>query len=296
MGHHHKVSGKSLLITIILNVIITIAQIIGGIVSGSLALLSDAMHNFSDVLSLVIAYGANRLSHRSSSKDKTFGYYRAEILAALFNASTLIAIAVYLIIEAFDKLNHPNPIDSRWVIALGILGILINALSVWIVKDDAKSNMNFKAAYLHLIADVMTSVAVVVGGVLMYLYDLFWVDPLISIFIAVYIIWASYGLIKEATFILMQFSPQDIELDEVVDMITAIPEIDNMHHIHIWQLNDHQTHLEVHLDFNENMSLEKSNTIIDLLEDQLQERFNISHTTFQCEYNRCDKKDIIQSI
>ncbi|MFA6191936.1 MAG: cation diffusion facilitator family transporter [Sulfurimonas sp.] len=292
--HHHHVSGKNLFITIILNSIITIAQIIGGIVSGSLALLSDAMHNFSDVFSLVIAYSANRISSKPSNAEKTFGYHRAEILAALFNSSVLIGISLYLIIEACSKLYHPEPIDSTWVIALGALGIVVNALSVWMVKEDAQENMNLQAAYLHLLADVMTSIAVVIGGVLMYYFHIFWIDPIISILIALYLLWASFGLVKDATFVLMQFVPKGIELSEVVKIITALPQIENAHHIHLWQLDDHRIHLEAHLDFNENITIEASNQIIDILEKQLKELFKISHVTFQCEYNRCDNKEVIK--
>ncbi len=292
--HHHHVSGKNLFITIILNSIITIAQIIGGIVSGSLALLSDAMHNFSDVLSLVIAYGANRISSKPSNAEKTFGYHRAEILAALFNSSVLIGISLYLIIEACSKLYHPEPIDSTWVIALGALGIVVNALSVWMVKEDAEENMNLQAAYLHLLADVMTSIAVVIGGLLMYYFHIFWIDPIISILIALYLLWASFGLVKDATFVLMQFVPKGIELSEVVKTITALPQIENAHHIHLWQLDDHRIHLEAHLDFNENITIEASNQIINILEKELRELFKISHVTFQCEYNRCDNKEVIK--
>jgi len=149
--HHHEVSGKNLFITIILNIIITLSQIVGGIFSGSLALLSDAVHNFSDVLALAIAYFANRLASRPNSESKTFGYKRAEILAALFNSSVLIGIALFLIIEAFHKFYHPAVVHSIWVIALGTFSIVLNALSVLLVKDDAHDNMNIKAAYLHLL-------------------------------------------------------------------------------------------------------------------------------------------------
>ncbi len=293
--HHHEVSGKNLFITIVLNVIITLSQIIGGIVSGSLALISDAIHNLSDVLALVIAYGANRLASKESTKEKTFGYKRAEIIAALFNSSVLVGIAIFLIFEAVSKFYNPEPINSIWVIALGILSIILNALSVLLVKDDAHENMNIKAAYLHLLTDVMTSVAVVLGGVLMYFYEIFWVDPLISIIIAIYLIWASFGLIKESTAILMQFTPEDIDIDEIIDLIVKENEIKNVHHIHVWKLDDHRIHLEAHLDFNENITIKQSAKTIDTLEKVLHDKFDIEHTTFQCEYNRCDDKMMIKN-
>ncbi|ADN08558.1 cation diffusion facilitator family transporter [Sulfurimonas autotrophica] len=291
--HHHDVSGKNLFITIVLNIIITLSQIVGGIFSGSLALLSDAMHNFSDVLALLIAYVANRLAAKENTKAKTFGYKRAEIIAALFNASVLIGIAIFLIIEAFHKFYHPEVINSIWVIGLGLLSIVLNAASVLLIKDDAHSNMNIKAAYLHLLTDVMTSVAVVLGGVLMYFYQIFWIDPLISFLIALYLIWASFDLVKESSAILMQFTPKGIDIDEIVKFIMQEKEIANVHHLHIWKLDDHRIHLEAHLDFNEDVTLSESNKVIDTLEKILHDTFGIEHTTFQCEYNREDDKSLI---
>ncbi len=293
--HHHEVSGKNLFLTIILNLIITVAQFVGGILSGSLALLSDAMHNFSDVLSLLIAFGAHKLSHKPSSLEKTFGYRRAEILATLFNASMLIAIAIYLIFESIHKLYAPEPIESLWVIALGLLGIIVNSLSVFIIKDDAKSNMNFKAAYLHLLADVMTSVAVVIGGVLMYYFNIFWIDSVISIIIALYLIWASWSLIKDSTSVLMQFVPEHLNIQEILNTITNHSKIKNVHHMHLWRLDDKRIHLEAHLDFNQNISLADTSEILDELECLLHDKFEIEHTTFQCEYERCNDKDVIKA-
>jgi len=291
--HHHEVSGKNLFITVVLNIIITLSQIVGGIMSGSLALLSDAMHNFSDVLALLIAYLANRLALKPNSELHTFGYKRAEILAALFNASVLIGIAVFLIIEAFHKLYHPEPINSIWVIGLGTLSIVLNAASVFLIKNNAHNNMNIRAAYLHLLTDVMTSVAVVGGGMLMYYFGLFWIDPVISILIALYLIWASFALIKESGSILMQFTPEGVDIDKIVLIIEKEKEIQNIHHIHVWKLDDNRIHLEAHLDFNEDVVLSVSNQVIQRLEKKLYENFNIEHTTFQCEYARDDIKEKI---
>jgi cobalt-zinc-cadmium efflux system protein len=291
--HHHSVSGKNLFITILLNVVITLSQIVGGILSGSLALLSDAAHNLSDVLALVIAYVANRYAAKPHSASKTFGYKRAEILATLFNASVLFGIGIFIVIEAFRKFYHPEVVDSVWVIGLGALSIVLNAVSALLIKDDAHENMNIRAAYLHLLTDVMTSVAVVVGGVLMHYYQLFWVDPAVSLLIAAYLIWASIGLIKESSSILMQFAPQDVDLDALVATIVKEPKIANAHHIHLWRLDDRRTHLEAHLDFNENVTLVESNAIIDKLERVLHDAYGIEHATFQCEYDREDDKSLI---
>jgi len=291
--HHHEVSGKNLFITVILNIIITLSQIVGGILSGSLALLSDAMHNFSDVLALVIAYFANQLASRPSSDSKTFGYKRAEILAALFNSSVLIGIAIFLIIEAFHKFYHPEVVHSIWVIALGTLSIVLNALSVLLVKDDAHDNMNIQAAYLHLLTDVMTSVAVVIGGILMYYYNLFWIDPLISVLIAIYLIKASLSLIIESASILMQFTPKEIDIEMISKEIMKQKSIENVHHIHVWKLDDKNIHLEAHLEFKENLTLLEANKIVISLEELLHNKFEITHTTFQCEYESHHNKEKI---
>lgn len=295
--HHHNVSGKNLFITIILNLFITVAQVIGGILSGSLALLSDALHNFSDVLALIIAYVANRLSHREGTSSKTFGYKRAEIIAALFNTSVLIAIAFILIYESINKLLHPQAVDSLLVVWLGVLSIFLNALSVLLVKDDSHHNMNMKAAYLHLLTDMVTSVVVVVGGLLMYFFHIFWIDPLVSIIIAVYLIGASWRLIKSSISVLMQFAPEGIEMDEVTQKILQTQnQIINLHHIHLWQLDEDRIHFEAHIDFQENITLQECDSIIDSLEKILKEDFGITHTTFQCEYNRCERKENLCSV
>jgi cobalt-zinc-cadmium efflux system protein len=291
--HHHDLGGKNLFIAILLNIIITLAQIAGGIISGSLALLSDALHNFSDVLSLVISYVANRMAKKEGNLKHTFGYKRAEIIATLFNASALVGIGFYIIFEAVTRLIHPESIDSQWVVWLGLLGVIVNGGSIFLLHDDSKESMNIKAAYLHLLGDVLTSVAVVIGGLLMQFWHIYWVDPVISILIAVYLMWASFGLVKESTAILMQFAPQKVDIKEVVGTITGHPEIDNVHHLHLWNLDDHRIHLEAHLDFIDNVTLQESNILIERLEKEMHEQYGIDHTTFQCEYHRNDKKTLI---
>ncbi len=291
--HHHEISGKNLILTIVLNLIITLSQIVGGIVSGSLALLSDAMHNFSDVLALVIAYVANRLAARPGDAARTFGFKRAEILAALFNASVLIGIALFLLVEAAQKFYRPERIDSIWVIGLGGLSIVLNTLSVWLIKEDSHDNMNVKAAYLHLLTDVMTSVAVVIGGVLMYSLGIYWIDPLVSALIALYLVRASWDIVKESVAILMEFTPKEIDIDTVAAAIEEEPEVSGVHHIHLWRLDEHQINLEAHLDMREDLPISKCHTLIGRLEQKLYERFGIDHATFQCEYDRCDDKSKI---
>jgi len=291
--HHHEVSGKNLLLTIILNVFITAAQIIGGVVSGSLALLSDALHNFSDVMALLIAWWANKVSSKESSDEKTFGYKRAEIIAALFNASVLAGIGIYLIVEGVAKFFHPESIDSDIVIYLAILGIVFNFASVLLIKEDAKDNLNMKAAYLHMLSDVMTSVAVLIGGLAMKYFGAFWIDPVITIAIALYLIQTSFSLMKETTAILMQFSPKHLHVKEIEQVVLEFKEVENLHHLHIWRLNDKEIHLEAHVDFKENLALQEVTAIISQIEEELEEHFGITHVTLQAEFERDDHKHLI---
>jgi cobalt-zinc-cadmium efflux system protein len=293
-GHHrHDVKGIRLLITIVLNIIITISQIIGGIYSGSLALLSDALHNFSDVMTLVITYVANRIAKRSPTYGKTFGYKRAEIIAALFNASVLVGTGIFLIIEAAQRILEPEPVDAMIVIALALLGVIFNALSLLLIKDDAHHNMNIKAAYLHLMTDVMTSVAVLIGGVAVYLYQFYWVDPLISMLIAIYLIYAAYEIVRDSICILMQFTPAHIDLVGIEKLACDHPELSNIHHIHVWQLNDYEIFLEAHLDFHENLPLERVMHICTMLEEKIKQAYGITHVTLQSEFQKEDDKALV---
>ena len=260
--HTHDTKGRNLFISILLNIIITVAQVIGGILSGSLSLLSDALHNFSDVLSLIVSYIANRYSKKKASFDKTFGYKRAEIIAAFVNASSLIIVALYLIYEAIVRFIHPQEIESGLVIWLALLGIIANGFSVLLLKKDSKDNMNMRSAYLHLLTDMSASVAVLIGGLLMKYFNWFWVDSVLTLLIAFYLIVMGYDLLKNSFRVLMLFSPEDVDLKEIREAISAFPEIKNVHHMHIWQLNEKENHLEAHIDFYEDITLSQFDEIL----------------------------------
>ena len=290
---HAPVRGKNLLISIILNIIITVAQVVGGLMSGSLALLSDALHNFSDVLSLIISYIANKLSGREASVSKTFGYKRAEIIAAFINASSLIVIAILLIKEAVERYFNPQIIDSTLVIWLAILAIAGNGFSVLLIKADSKTNLNMRSAYLHLVTDMLASVAVLIGGLLMKYYQLYWIDSFLTAGIAIYLIVVGYDLLKSSFNVLMLFTPSDIVIKDIVDSVCKIEEIKNIHHIHIWQLNEKEVHLEAHVEFIKNISLSEFDSILTKIEKVANDEFNINHINIQPEFNKEDPKDII---
>ena len=293
--HHHgkDLKGRNLLISILLNILITVAQVIGGIISGSLALLSDALHNFSDVLSLIISYVANWLAKKEASINKTFGYKRAEIIAAFVNSATLIVVAVILIIEAIERFLQPQVIGSNLVIWLSLLGILANGFSVLLLKKDQHRNMNMRSAYLHLLTDMMASIAVLIGGILMKFYEWYWVDPLLTILIALYLIYMGYDLLRNSTRVLMLFTPDTIEVKEIVETINTMENVKNVHHVHIWQLNEDEVHLEAHIDFDRDISLSEFDVILEQIENQVLEKFGINHVNIQPEFGKCDSKKVI---
>ena len=291
--HKHEVKASNLVFSIVLNLVITVAQIIGGIISGSLALISDALHNFSDVISLVFSLVAHKLSRRKASIDHTFGYKRAELIAAFVNASTLVIVAFILIYGAIERFFNPHPIQSGLVIWLALLGIVVNGLSVLFLKKDAEHNLNMKSAYLHLLTDMMASVAVLVGGLLMKFYNWFWVDSVMTILIAIYLIVVGIDLLKSSTKMLMLFTPDHIDIKEIVREVHKIPGVGKLHHIHVWHLNEEELHLEAHLDCSEDIKMSEFNDLLHNLEVVLFDKFGINHINIQPEFKKEDPKDFI---
>lgn len=292
--HHHEVQGKNLLFSIVLNLVITVAQVVGGILSGSLALISDALHNFSDVLSLVFSYVAHKLSKKKASVNQTFGYKRAELIAAFVNAMTLIIVALLLIYGAIERFFNPQEIKSSLVIWLSILGIVVNGLSAFMLKKDADKNLNMKSAYLHLFTDMLASVAVLIGGLVMKYFQLFWVDSVLTILIAFYLIIVGFDLLKTSTKMLMLFTPVHIDINEIISEVHKIEGVSKLHHIHVWHLNDDELHLEAHLDCIEDIKMSEFNEIVNQVERILLDKFQINHINIQPEYNKEeDSKDFI---
>jgi cobalt-zinc-cadmium efflux system protein len=293
-SHSHGVQGKNLLFSIVLNIVITVAQVIGGILSGSLALISDALHNFSDVLSLVFSYVAHKLSRKEASVNQTFGYKRAELIAAFVNAMTLIVVALFLIYEAIERFFNTHTIASELVIWLSLLGIIVNGLSVFMLKNDADKNLNMRSAYLHLFTDMLASVAVLVGGLLMKYFQWYWVDSVMTLLIAIYLLFVGFDLLKKSTQMLMLFTPSHIDINEIITEVHKIEGADKLHHIHVWYLNEEELHLEAHLDCSEDIKMSEFNELLHKIEHVLFDKFEINHINIQPEYKKEEKsKDFI---
>ncbi|MGQ8337905.1 cation diffusion facilitator family transporter [Sunxiuqinia sp. A32] len=282
MSHIHK--HHKLGITFILNVLITVAQVIGGLISGSLALISDALHNLSDSMAVLLAYVADRIADRKKTTQSTFGFRRAEILAAFINGLVLVAVSFYLIVEAVGRFIDPTEVDFRWMFGLGLVGLIANTLSVFILHSEKDSNLNIKAAYLHLLGDALTSMAVIVGAVFIWYFQWYWIDPLITLFISFYLIFQTYQLLKESTGILMQFGPPNVDPVVVGERLLKVEGVRRVYHIHIWRLTDKTIHFEGHVVLTKDLKISETKEIHDQMIQILKDEFLFQHLTFQFEY------------
>jgi cobalt-zinc-cadmium efflux system protein len=288
-----SISEKKLLITVVLNFVITIAEVIGGLISNSLALLSDALHNLGDSVAVFIAYLAHRISKKDPNERKTFGYKRIEILAAFINSTFLVAICIFLVYEAINRIRDPQQIDGLVMLIVAIIGFLANIFAVFLLKSDSAKNINVRAAYLHLLGDTLSSAMVIAGGILIYFFNISWLDPVITILISLYIIKESYTLIKDSVNILMQSVPDELDLGSIKKDIELFPEVMNVHHIHAWNLNEQEVHFEGHIDLNKDLQVSQTDIIRKKIESLLAEKYYISHSTLQIEFGCCDDTGMI---
>ncbi len=291
--HHQPVNEKNLLAATLLNLVITVVEFAGGILSGSLALLSDALHNLSDTFATFIAYMATIIGKREANQKKTFGYKRVEILAALLNAVILIVTSVYLLKEAWERWNDPQPINSMIMLVVAMIGLLANVYAAIILKKDAHKSINVKAAYIHLIGDSLSSVVVIIGGVLIQIYKIYWIDPVITVLISIYIIRSGFVILKQSVDILMQSTPDHLDLSKIKQMVEQMPDVSNIHHLHAWMLTDSEIHLEAHIELNKDLKLSQVKGTHQKIEQQLLTDFNINHVTLQFEIETTHPPNLI---
>ncbi len=298
LQHQHEEPPSSmtrLLVTMLLNFGVTILELAGGLFSGSLSLVSDALHNFSDGVAMIISALAMRLSQRPNDHRYTFGLKRAEIVAAIINAGTLIAICFYLFKEAYRRLSTPEPVAAGVMIGIASVGLAANALGTLLLKRGAKDNMNIRAAYLHLLSDAVSSVAVIVGGIFIYFFKVYIVDPLLTIVIAVYVLRESYVIVKEAVEVIMMAAPGDQDLEMIRREIETVPGVRNIHHAHLWRLNDRDIHFEAHVEVSDDMAIGEATRIMNDIRGRLSKLFDINHATLQVECDHCSSKELIKA-
>ena len=284
-GHDHgEISGVRVFWVALFNLVITVTEFAGGILSGSLALVSDATHNLSDTASIVLSYVGIKIAAREKTESKSFGYKRAEIIIAFINASVLMGICIYLLFEAYHRFLNPETINSSLMITIAVVGLAANLISVLLLHSHAHSSMNIKAAYLHMLGDTMSSVGVVGGGLAIKFWGLTWIDPLITVLVAVYIMYESWKIVKRSVDILMQ-SSADLDFEAIAKDIQAIPDVINIHHVHTWYSNERTIYFEAHVSVCD-ILISQTKTILDRIEQLLTEKYGVSHITIQFEDDR----------
>ncbi|MBP1744877.1 MAG: cation diffusion facilitator transporter [Firmicutes bacterium] len=295
-GHTHgaeKLSGKKIFWVTILNATITVAEILGGIISGSLALLSDAVHNLSDTAAIALSYFANRIAQKPKDARRTYGYKRVEILSAFVNSTVLLAVSALLIVEAFKRLKSPESINGNLMIAVALIGLAANFTSVLLLEKDSHENLNIRSSYLHLFGDTVSSVGVLAGGLAIKLWGALWVDPLVSVLISLYILKETWNVMKTTVSILMQSSAA-LDYEAIKSDIEKIDKVKNIHHVHSWMTNEKTIYFEAHVDM-EDMPLLEAEKVCGRIEHCLKEHHGISHVTLQAEVDKCEDKSLFKT-
>lgn len=289
MHHHHGGKDQTigrLWISIGLNLMITLAEFVGGILSNSLALLSDALHNLNDTASLGISLFARKVSKKDPNAEKTFGYKRAEIVGAFINLITLVLIALFLIKEGVERFFEPQIINGYVMFAVAIVGLIGNFVTALLLYKSSKDNINIKSAFIHILSDGLSSVGVIIGGWLIIEYQLYIVDTILTVIIGIYILWHSYYMLMDTINILMMSTPPDIKIPEVVAELEQVKRVQDIHHVHIWRLDETNTLLEAHVKIDE-LDLKHIETIKNELKHRLATEFGIEHSTLEFELEEC---------
>lgn len=288
-AHHHHVDPEAgdrrVIAAVAVNLGLTVAQVVGGVLSGSLALIADALHNFSDAISLVIAFGARKIARRPSDGAMTYGYGRVEVVAALVNYTTLIVIGLYLAYEAAMRFLDPEPVAGWIVVIVAGVALAVDLVTAALTWSMSKASVNIRAAFLHNVADALGSVAVIVSGALILLFDWRLIDPFVTLLISGYILWQALREIGLVIRILMLGSPPDIETGAVIDAIRQVDGVAGAHHAHFWLLDEHRAALDAHVVV-EAGRWSEADAIKARVKARLSERFGISQTTLELECAR----------
>jgi len=294
MGHGDKHNGPPVkwFATIMVNVAITTAEFIGGILTGYLALLADGIHNLSDVAALILGY-FGEIGSRRPTKKSTYGYKRVEVMTAFVSAVALVVIAVYIFYEAYLRIIQPVPLSNPTLLMIiAFIGLIGNILSVFLLHSPKDKSLNVKTALLHMLYDALSSGAVIIGAIIIFKTGWSYIDPILSILIGLMIIWSSIDVLKEATMIFLEAVPRGIEYDKVKATIMAHPRIDDVHDLHIWSLSTANIMLSCHICLDK-ADYEDGPAIIREISTELHDKFGIGHSTIQPERLNCPTVDII---
>lgn len=273
-----------------LNVIITVAEFLGGIFSGSLSLLSDAVHNLSDVGAIILSFAAHLIGKKHRNPNKTFGYQRAETLAAFTNGVILIVISLVLFVEAIERFFKPESIKGGIMLVVAIIGLLANFISMFAMHHDAKNNLNVRSTFVHMMSDALSSIAVVIGAIFIYFWNVTWLDPALTMLVSIFVLHEAYEITMKAANVLMESNP-DIDLEKVNQIVLSYPEIKNIHHVHLWRYSDDYIMLDAHLNVDKDLTAGQFEEVCQKIAAELKQRLGINHVNLQaeCERGRNDK-------
>ena len=287
--HQHSsngTAGKRLALALGLTLAFVFVEAGAGFFANSLALLTDAAHNLTDVLALALSWHAVRLAARPASAGNTFGHHRAGILTALVNSTTLILISLGVFYEAFRRFNSPAPVDSNVLVGVGLLAFLVNALTAWLVHDGSQHDLNMKSAFVHLLGDVLATIGAVLAGIAIHFTGWNWLDPLVSVFIGLLILVNAWGIIQETVDILMEKTPADIDMQDMITQMEAVPGVRGVHDLHVWSITQELRALSVHI-LTDDISMSAGAEIQAALGELLGQRYHIAHATLQLECAGC---------
>lgn len=281
--HHHgsDLGTRRLAWAVAINLLLTAAQVVGGVLSGSLSLVADALHNFSDAAGLLLALVARRISKRPADEQRTFGYGRAEVVGGLINLTSIMVIAGYLLIEAVTRTFDRPEVDGWMVVIVAGIAFVVDAATALLTYSMSKGSVNIKAAFLHNIADALASVAVIITGTLIILFDWYWTDIVATMGISVYIVWVSWSPMKRCIRILMQSTPEHLSIDSIAESLSLIDGVDAVAHLHVWPIDERTTSLEVSVGVAENATIQDTERIRRDAIDLLTKRYGIHHVTFE---------------
>jgi len=285
---YRRLEKKRLLITIIITAVVMIVEIAGGILSKSLALISDAGHMFTHSFALLVSFFAIMFATKKPTQEKSFGFYRAEILAALFNGMALLVVSGFIVWEAVKRIMNPSEINVMEMIIISIIGLAANIASAVVLSGASKKSINLRSAFVHMIGDTASSVAIVIGAVIIYFTGFYLIDPIFSILICIVILYWAFLLIRDSVRILMEITPKSIDIKKMTDELMAqIPELKGLHDIHIWGITDDMNYITAHAVVGEDIYISNCNPILDKMNEILIHDYNIGHSTIQFETAEC---------
>jgi len=279
-------AGRRLALSLIITLVFVFVEVAAGIFSNSLALLTDAAHNFTDVLALALSWWALRLTSQPANQNKTFGYHRAGILAALANSTTLVVIALGIFYEAYQRFINPPEVQADVLIGVGVLAVVINVVTALLVRRGAEHDLNIRSAFLHLMGDVLSTIGAVIAGIIIRYTNWNWLDPLVSVLIGLLILWSAWSIVREAIDILMEGTPADIDVGAMIEDINSVEGVRGVHDLHVWSITQSMRSLSAHL-VTGNLTIREGASIQTRVNKVLFQKYNVNHATLQLECDDC---------